>query len=205
MRLPLAHERDFAEGRCPPKDANPQYLRIIDDSPLRARLILAGLAAGLQSPKGRQRIKSIIRLYPDGDAPHGTPNGARTGVTVLPSAALPTVEEIAALLSRIGEVEREVAAEMRRDTDARMTDLKRRIGMLDGDDFERAFRELGATMVEAHELAKSIRREAFHRIEADSAFEPRRFLALISRDAFNDEVGRVAAVDERRGLPSERV
>lgn len=180
LRLPIARQHDFADGRRAPADADPQHLRVIGDSSLRARLILAGLAEGLQSPKGRQRIKSIIRLHPDGDASRGTPKSARNGVTALPSARLPTVEELSALLSRIGEVEADVAREMRRDVDVRIGALKQRIATLEGDEFERAFRELGVALDEARELAKDVRREAFHRIEADSTFEPGRFVALIS-------------------------
>jgi len=137
MRLPIAREQDFAHGR-PPADADPQHLRVINDSSLRARLILAGLAEGLQSPKGRQRFKSVIRLYPDGDAPRGSKNGTR----VTPIVALPTVEEVSALLTRIVEVEAEVSREMRRGVDARIERLKKQIATLQGDEFERAFREL---------------------------------------------------------------
>lgn len=180
LRLPIARQGDFADGRRAPADADPQMLRVIDDSSLRTRLILAGLAAGLQSPKGRQKIKSIIRLYPDGDAPRATPNSAQNDGSLVGSTPLPTVEELSELLRHINEVEREVAAEVRRDVDQRIARLKKQVATLEGDGFERAFRELQAAVEERRGIAERVRREAFHRIEADATFEPRRFLNVIS-------------------------
>jgi len=69
MTLPLARDEDFFGPKRRPVGVDTQYLRVINDTALRSRLIMAGIAEGLQSPKGPQRIKSIIRLYPDFDAP----------------------------------------------------------------------------------------------------------------------------------------
>ena len=64
MSLPLARDEDFFGANRRPVGMDPQHLRVINDTALRSRLIMAGIAEGLQSPKGPQRIKSIIRLYP---------------------------------------------------------------------------------------------------------------------------------------------
>ena len=61
--------------------------------------------------------------------------------------------------------------------------LKKQIATLDGDDFERAFRELENAMRQRRELSGQIREEAFRRIDADGSFEPRRYLRLIARRA----------------------
>ena len=69
MSLPLAQDEDFFGSTRRPVGLDPQHLRVINDTALRSRLIMAGIAEGLQSPKGPQRIKSIIRVYPAFDAP----------------------------------------------------------------------------------------------------------------------------------------
>src|ERR1700730_8213000 len=107
MSLPLARDEDFFGSNRRPVRLDPQHLRVINDTALRSRLIMAGIAEGLQSPKGPQRIKSIIRLYPAFDAPRpgNKPRSIRSAasstVTREPSRAafgLPTVEELNALL-----------------------------------------------------------------------------------------------------------
>ncbi|HEY4440731.1 MAG TPA: hypothetical protein VGN14_09755, partial [Candidatus Elarobacter sp.] len=155
----------------------------------RSRLIMAGIAEGLQSPKGPQRIKSIIRLYPDFDAPRPT-NKPRTvrgsgGGSSEPTRAafgLPTVEELNVLLTRIHQIEREVSQELQGQLGGQIERLKKQIATLEGDDFERAFRELETAMRQRREIAGQIREEAFRRIDGDSTFEPRRYLRLVSRD-----------------------
>ena len=151
---------------------------------------MAGIAEGLQSPKGPQRIKSIIRVYPGFDAPRpgNRPRAVRSVSTTTnepsPRAAfgLPTVEELNALLNRITQVERVVSQEMQGRLGADIDRLKKQISTLDGDEFERAFRELETAMRQRREIAGQIREEAFRRIDADSAFEPRRYLRLIARE-----------------------
>ncbi len=63
MALPLAQDSDFYGTHRKPHGVDQQHLRIIKDTALRSRLIMAGMAEGLQSPKGPQKIASIIRLY----------------------------------------------------------------------------------------------------------------------------------------------
>ncbi|HEX3550605.1 MAG TPA: hypothetical protein VHT53_09520 [Candidatus Elarobacter sp.] len=148
---------------------------------------MAGIAEGLQSPKGPQRIKSIIRLYPDFDAPRPT-NKPRPVRAAAPQEAprgafgLPTVEELNALLNRIHQAEREVSHELQGRLNGDIDRLKRQIATLEGDEFERAFRELDTAMRQRRDLATQIREEAFRRIDADSSFEPRRYLRLIARE-----------------------
>jgi hypothetical protein len=187
--LPLARDDDFYGGNRRPIGADPQYLRVINDTALRSRLIMAGIAEGLQSPKGPQRIKSIVRLYPDFDAPRpeNRPRTARPSTPAgrepaRPATGLPTVEELNKLLSRIQQVERDVSIELQGKLGQDIERLKRQISSLEGDEFERAFRELENAMRQRRELASEIREEAFRRVDADGAFAPRRFLRLISRE-----------------------
>jgi|GEM_PF-690655 len=196
LALPVASRSDFFGKHHPPSDADPTNLRVINDTALRSRLIMAGLAEGLQSPKGPQRIASIIRLYPNFDAPGrdarmagavrrppGRPRRVESGERAAPRAAfgLPTVEELNALLSRIHATEIDVSRELQGKLNHDIDRLKREIGHLDGDAFERAFRELQNAIETRKRLAGEIREEAFRRIEADAGFEPRKYLRLIGR------------------------
>ena len=189
MSLPMARDEDFFGPHRRPVGLDPQYLRVISDTALRSRLIMAGIAEGLQSPKGPQRIKSIIRLYPDFDAPRPSnrPRAVRAAAPPAsePSRAafgLPSVEELNALLTRIHQAEREVSQELQGRLSGDIDRLKKQIATLDGDDFERAFRELEQAMRQRRELGTQIREEAFRRIDADNSFEPRRYLRLIARE-----------------------
>ena len=150
---------------------------------------MAGIAEGLQSPKGPQRIKSIIRVYPGFDAPRpgSKPRAVRTAAPAPHEPAraafgLPTVEELNALLGRIQQVERDVSRELQGRLSGDIDRLKKQIATLDGDDFERAFRELESAMRQRRDLAGEIREEAFRRIDSDNSFEPRRYLRLIARE-----------------------
>lgn len=189
MSLPVARDEDFFAGNRRPVGVDSQYLRVINDTALRSRLIMAGIAEGLQSPKGPQRIKSIIRLYPDFDAPRpgNRPRTIRAAAPIseVPQRAygLPTVEELNALLNRIENTERAVSQEMQGRLSGDIDRLKRQIAALDGDEFERAFRELETAMRQRRELAAQIREEAFRRIDADGSFQPRRYLRMIARES----------------------
>lgn len=188
MALPQADDSDFFGQNRRPPGVDPQYLRVINDTALRSRLIMAGIAEGLQSPKGPQRIKSIIRVYPDLDAPR--PTNRPRAVRAVPSHVepartafgLPSVEEMNDLLTRITQIERSVSRELQGQLNVDIDRLKRAIGTLEGDAFEQAFRELDAAMRRRRELAGQIREEAFRRVEADGDFEPRRYLRLLSRE-----------------------
>lgn len=189
MSLPPARDEDFHGQHRRPIGVDPQHLRVINDTALRSRLIMAGIAEGLQSPKGPQRIKSIIRLYPDFDAPRPTNKPRTIRAAAAPSHepsraafGLPTVEELNALLNRIQQTEREVSQQLQGQLGNQIDRLKKQIASLDGDEFERAFRELEAAMKQRRELSGAIREEAFRRIDADGSFEPRRYLRLVSRE-----------------------
>lgn len=189
MSLPLAGDEDFFGSNRPPVGIDSQYLRVINDTALRSRLIMAGIAEGLQSPKGPQRIKSIIRLYPAFDAPRpgSKPrpirSAAATGEPARGAFGLPTVEELNALLNRVQQAEREVSKELQGRLNGDIDRLKKQIGTLEGDAFERAFRELESLMHQRRELSGQIREEAFRRVSSDSNFEPRKYLRLISRES----------------------
>jgi hypothetical protein len=149
---------------------------------------MAGIAEGLQSPKGPQRIKSIVRLYPAFDAPRpgSKPRPARAALNASEPArnayGLPTVEELNALLNQVQQAEREVSREMQGRLNSDIDRLKKQIGTLDGDAFERTFRELEALMRQRRELASQVREEAFRRVGSDAAFDERKYLRLISRE-----------------------
>jgi hypothetical protein len=186
MALPIARDSDFFGSHRKPADADAQSLRVIKDTALRSRLIMAGMAEGLQSPKGPQKIASIIRLYPD----HAAPRPARgrgpvrrtPAETARPSSGLPSVEELNSLLHRIQVVEREVSSQLQGRINADIARLKSQIGTLEGDEFERAFRELDSAVRARREVAAQVRDEAFKRIEADQSFAPRRYLRFIARE-----------------------
>ncbi|HEV2642097.1 MAG TPA: hypothetical protein VGT98_05300 [Candidatus Elarobacter sp.] len=190
MSLPLARDEDFFGANRRPVGIDPQHLRVISDTALRSRLIMAGIAEGLQSPKGPQRIKSIIRVYPAFDAPRPGSKPRAVRAAAAPSSheparaafGLPTVEELNALLGRIQQIERDVSRELQGRLSGDIDRLKKQIATLDGDDFERAFRELENAMRQRRELAGEIREETFRRIDADGSFEPRRYLRLIARE-----------------------
>lgn len=188
MSLPVARDEDFFGSNRRPAGVDPEHVRVINDTALRSRLIMAGIAEGLQSPKGPQRIKSIIRLYPAFDAPRPG-NKPRPVRAASPQAeptrgafGLPTVEELNQLLNRIQQTERAVSSELQGQLNSEIDRLKRQIGTLEGDEFERAFRELEIAMRRRRDLAGQIREEAFRRIDADATFDPRRYLRLISRE-----------------------
>jgi hypothetical protein len=183
--LPPASDGDFFGASRRPPGVDAEYLKIINDTSLRTRLIDSGIAEGLQSPKGPQKIPSIIRLYPNFDAP-GKDAAIRTGrLTPNTRAAhgLPTVEELDVLLTRIHDVESDVSAALQQQVNADIDRLKRQIGELEGDEFERAFHQLDRALHARKALAKQIREEAFKRIESDAGFGPRKYLRLISRES----------------------
>ena len=123
LALPNASEADFFGGRRPPRDADPALLKIINDTSLRTKLIDSRIAEGLQSPKGPQRIASILRVYPAFDAP---PKAVKNGRAVPPRAAsperrgLPSIEDMEALLARLKAVEAEVSHELAAQVDERI-------------------------------------------------------------------------------------
>ena len=182
--LPDARESDFFGNNRPPAGVSPELLKCISDTSLRTRLIDCGIAQGLQSPKGPQKIPSIIRLYPDFDAPtkDATARNSRAPETARTAYGLPTVEELTALLARIHELEGEVSEQLGRDVNTDIARLKRDIGELDGEEFERAFAELDRALKKRRQLGASVREEAFKRVEADTSFGPRKYLRLISRE-----------------------
>lgn len=184
LALPQATSTDFFGGRRPPADADASLLKRSDDTSLRTKLIEVRLAEGLQSPKGPQKIASIVRIYPDFDAPQRTPNGrrgpARAAVATQPRG-LPSVDEMERLIGRIRDVEREVARELGSQVEERIVRLKGALAELDGDELDGAYRELGEALDRKRALASQIRFETFERIEGDAVFEPRSYLRLLRR------------------------
>jgi len=140
----------------------------------------------LQSPKGPQRIASIVRIYPAFDAPvrqasNGRVKRGAAAATRDPQRGLPTIDEMENLIARIREVEREVVAALVSETDQRIDELKRSLADLSGDALEHAYRELGAALESKRALASQARHEARRRVEADTEFAPRTHLRLLAR------------------------
>ena len=187
LALPQASPDDFTGDRTPPDDADPELLKRIDDTSLRTKLVDARIAQGLQSPKGPQRIASIVRVYPDFDAPpRGTSravsNGRPKTASGTPSPrGLPTVEAMERLIARYREIESAVSGELARSIDERVSQLKRTLAELDGDELEAAYRDLGEALERKRALAAQVRFETFRRIERDTEFAERQFLRLLAR------------------------
>lgn len=192
LALPQAEPSDFFGDRRPPDNAKPELLKRINDTSLRTKLLEVRLAEGLQSPKGPQKIASIVRIYPAFDAPErGSSNGRRASVRSAPSAAkqrnapqqrgLPSVEEMERLIRRIRDVEREVETEMGAQLEGTIAELKRKIADAHDHDLEATVRELSDALETRRRLASQIRYEALAKIEGDSTFEERVFIRLIRR------------------------
>jgi len=185
LALPEAAKSDFFGGRLPPEDADPSLLKRIDDTGLRTKLVETRIAEGLQSPKGPQKIASIIRVYPGFDAPtRATGNGrAKSSARPPPQQprGLPSVDQMERLIARYREIERDVASELSTDADERIARLKRSLADLDGAELEAAYRELGLALERKRALAAQVRFETFTRIERDADFAERAFLRLLAR------------------------
>ena len=184
QELPPASDGDFFGSNRRPPGVDPEHLKIINDTSLRTRLIDSGIAEGLQSPKGPQKIPSIIRLYPNFDAPGKDAAGrnGRGASAARTAFGLPTVEELDALLARIHAIEADVSAELQQRVNADISRLKREIGELEGDEFEHAFHALERALSARKALAGQIREEAFKRIDSEATFAPRKYLRLIARE-----------------------
>ncbi len=186
LALPQAAESDFFGGRRPPPDADPELLKRIDDTSLRTKLVETGIAQGLQSPKGPQKIASIIRVYPNFDAPARTAvaNGrpkANAGAKAPPQPrGLPSVEEMERLIARYREIERDVTAELATDVEGAIGRLKRSLGDLEDAELDAAYRELGEALERRHALAAQVRFETFARLERDPDFAERTFARLLA-------------------------
>jgi hypothetical protein len=187
LALPNAHDSDFFGGRRPPAGVDPALVKRIDDPALRAKLVGAHIAEGLQSPKGPQKIASIVRLYPGFDAPprtaSGTPANGRSKSSAAAAAqrGLPTVDEMERLIARIREVEAAVELDLASAVDERIAHLKRALVDLDGAELEAAYHELGEALEQKRALAAQVRFETFRRVENDPLFEPRVYLRLLAR------------------------
>jgi len=187
LALPNAHDSDFFGGRRPPPGVDPALVKRIDDPALRAKLVGAHIVEGLQSPKGPQKIASIVRVYPSFDAPPREPsrapaNGrAKSATSQAAQRGLPTVDEMERLIARIREVEAEVEGDLASAVDERIALLKRALADLDGAELESAYRELGEALEQKRALASQVRFETFRRVESDTLFEPRLYLRLLAR------------------------
>ncbi|MDQ2908635.1 MAG: hypothetical protein M3R44_04705 [Candidatus Eremiobacteraeota bacterium] len=189
LALPQAGADDFHGGRTPPPHADAKLLKRIDDTALRTKLVAVGLAEGLQSPKGPQKIPSILRVYPAFNAPprsrlNGRPKARRgrpPGAARQPVRERPRVDELERLLRRYREVEQEVTGELSVALDEQIAQLKRSLAELDGDALEAAYHELGEAFERKRAVAARIGEETFRRLETDSGLPERVYLLLLAR------------------------
>ncbi len=185
LALPQARSSDFFGDRRPPEGADPSLLKRIEDTSLRTKLVETGLAVGLQSPKGPQKIASIVRIYPDFDAPGRAASAARpkNGAASAPQQprGLPSVDEMERLIARIREIERDVARELSVEVDERVAHLKRALVDLEGDELEASYRDLGTALERKRALESQVRFETFRRVERDAHFAERAYLRLLRR------------------------
>jgi hypothetical protein len=186
LALPEARDSDFVGGRRPPPEADPALLKRIDDTALRTKLVDSHLAEGLQSPKGPQKIASIVRIYPNFDAPPRASAAAANGrgrppKAPAPGRGLPTVDEMEQLIARIREIEAAVERDLASAVDEKIAHLKRALADLDGEALETAYEQLGTALEHKRALGAQVRFETFRRVEADADFKPRAFLRLLAR------------------------
>ena len=185
--LAIAKPEDFAEGVQPAQDVPPNQYRVIANTQLRAKLLIARLAEGIQSPKGPQKIASIIRLYPEGNAPEPATRASRASNQPRTSRGsrrvkqpLPSVEDLRALLTRIDAVEGHVAREMSMTIDGEAEALQKRAASVSLDVLPGVLSELNMAMAKRADVRAFARPEAFKQIAADREFAQRVFLPLIS-------------------------
>lgn len=192
LSLPNASPSDFAGDRRAPSDVLPEHLKVIKDTALRAKLIGARLAEGLQSPKGPQKIASIIRIYPGFNAPAppvssgsgaGRPRSAAIGIRGRKPRALPTLEEMEALITRVRAIEAHVAREVGLTIDQEIEQLQRRLADARQGQLDEAFHALGAAISKRNDSSAYVRQEALRRVAGDSEFPQRVFLRYLSMAA----------------------
>lgn len=187
--LPVATLQDFSPGTAYPGNVDPELLRVIKNTPLRSRLIMTGLAQGIQSPKGMQRFASIILLYPNGDAParEVKPRLSRRKNVHEGKGlrSLPTVEEMERLLQRVRSEEQSLATQVVSHADSRIEELQRAIGVAlpHSQEFTRLYHELGSILEARRNHSGLAREEAFKRIMGDQGFSLRPYLSLLSTAA----------------------
>lgn len=182
--LKLAIPEDFIGGVMPDDGAD---YRVIANTQLRAQLISAGFAEGIQSPKGPQKIASIIKIYPNGDGPGFTPRGQRTICAVARVSRgsrrgkqqLPTVDELRALLTRIDAVEGHIAREVSMTIDSEIETLKQRVAAVGLDVLPGVLAEINAAVAKRADVHAFARPEAMKKIAQDREFAPRVYLSMI--------------------------
>ncbi len=174
--LPIAEKIEFIDWSHQQGDE-----RVVRDTSLRTKLIKAGLAEGVQSPKGPQAkaYPSIIRLYPDGDAP-GRVRVERANPVPHVEPVKPTIDDLKALITRIEAVEAHVAREMQIQSEEDIRKLRERIASVPVEELHVAHAELGKALEISGNGKHHARLEALKRIENDHEFPQRVFLGLIA-------------------------
>lgn len=181
LDLPIAVKSDFLNLEYF-GDSEDELIRTINDTSLRTKLIKAGLAEGIQSPKGPQAkiVPSIIRLYPNGDAPAREKRQRVNPTPPKETPAKPTVEDLKALVTRIEAVEAHVAREMELSAEEDIRKLRERIASGTIEELPAVHAELGKALEIAGNGRHHARLEALRRVSEDHEFPQRVFVSLVA-------------------------
>ena len=206
MKMPQASPNHFRDKSIIPQGVDPKLIRISTDSYIRSQLVAKRLAYGLQSPIGRDGTKSILLLYPKGDAPatpiihrgrknFSTRESVKESVPYSTEATLPflsakngkvkrlpTIEDLKAIVRRVEAIEGHVGREHGMSTEKDMEALQGLIAEAKPDDLLKLYTELAAVLDKKQNAQAHIRREAFRRMGEDLDFEQHEFLTLIAVD-----------------------
>lgn len=186
--LPIATQRDFLEGRLPSAGSASEF-RVVVDRKLRMDLLRARAAEAVQTPRGRQTIKPIIRLYTGVRPPlkqftqrvrrkRGAVVGRRLRGAM---SSVVSVEQMTAILKRLRELEVIVINQLEGTLETEITFLRERLGEAkDHDELERAHQALGAVLKQRGRIHASARVEAFRLAEDDESIEGRGILRYLT-------------------------
>jgi transcription elongation GreA/GreB family factor len=167
--LPVAEKKDFLDlTLCQGNE------RTISDTGLRAKLLRAGLAVAVQSPKGPQArtTPSIIRLLSESARLQPTPRRVKQ--------TLPTLEDLKALIKRIDATEAHVAREMQISNEETINNLRAQLAEASLSHAEQIHAELGKAFQEKNIVLHLARLEALRRVGEDTEFPQRVFVGLVA-------------------------
>ncbi len=194
--LPIVDISDILPGKLPTQ-YEPVNLRHSNDTQIRSRLIIAGLAEGIQSPKGPQKnsVKSVILLYPNGDAPRREvhprgpnkskhPGAIQIKHGILPQSRddLPTIGDMEILVKRIREIEEIERNELHQSIHDEIKHGQHAVATAHADKLHEAHRKLGESLAKLTQTDSYIRRKALQTVGNDPLFPQRVYLKLISTE-----------------------
>jgi hypothetical protein len=180
--LPDATAENYVDGRTAPVDVPSHLLKVITDSKLRSKLIRARLAQGVQSPKGPQKIASILQIFPHGDAPEllRVARSSKGKNLSTRRSKLPSVIQMRTLLTRVEAVSGHVAREAGIALEQEILDLQRQIAEAAPESLEQLSGSLSSAISRRNDNSAQIIREARKQIQADDSFPERVYLRFLA-------------------------